>query len=56
LASRLGLAAADAVGEVSDSAMAALVGEEVKLVPLEEVAGQVKAVPRELLRTGFCLV
>lgn len=56
LASRLGLAAADAVGEVSDSAMAALVGDEVKLVPLEEVAGQVKAVPRELLRTGFCLV
>ncbi len=56
LASRLGLAAADAVGEISDSAMTALVGDEVKLVPLEEVAGRVKAVPRELLRTGFCLV
>jgi len=56
LASRLGLAAADAVGEVSDSAMAALVGDEIELVPLTKVAGQVKAVPHELLRTGFCLV
>lgn len=56
LASRLGVAAADAVGKVSDSVMTALVGDEVKLVPLKEVAGRVKAVPRDLLRTGFCLV
>ena len=56
LASRLGVAAADAVGEVSESVMTALVGDEVKLVALKEVAGQVKAVPDDLLRTAFCLV
>jgi 6-phosphofructokinase 1 len=56
LASRLGLAAADAVGEVAGSAMTALVAEEITLVPLEQVAGRQKTVPRALLRTAFCLV
>ena len=56
LASRLGVAAADAIGEVAGSVMTALVGDEIVLVPLDKVAGQLKTVPRDLLRTGFCLV
>ena len=56
LASRLGLAAADAVGEAAGSAMTALSGDEIALVPLEEVAGRLKMVPHDLLRIGFCLV
>lgn len=56
LASRLGVAAADAVGTASESVMTAMVGDEVRLVSLKEVAGRVKEVPPDLLRTGFCLV
>ncbi len=56
LASRFGVAAADAVGETGESVMTALVGDSVVLLPLPEVAGRVRGVPGELVRAGFCLV
>lgn len=56
LASRLGVAAADALSDGQGSVMTALVGDEIRLVPLEEVAGRVKQVPSDLLRTGFSLI
>ena len=49
LGSRFGVAAMDAISAGQTGVMTALRGERVELVPLEEVAGRVKLVPKELL-------
>ncbi len=49
LGSRFGVAAIDAVDAGENGVMTALVGDEIKLVPLGDVAGKVRAVPEELL-------
>lgn len=48
LASRFGVAAADAVNAGASSVMTALVGDEIKLVDIANVAGRLKEVPEEL--------
>ena len=48
LASRFGVAAADAVDAGASSVMTALVGDEIKLVDIADVAGRLKEVPEEL--------
>lgn len=55
LASRFGVAAADAVSTADTAMMTALTGDEVTLVPLSSVAGRRKIVPEPLRRTGFAL-
>ncbi|QDB79326.1 6-phosphofructokinase [Georgenia wutianyii] len=55
LGSRFGVAAVDALQQGRTSVMTALRGEEVILVPLEEVAGKAKPVPPELIRTANAL-
>ncbi len=55
LGSRFGVAAVDALAEGRTDVMTALRGEEVVLVPLEEVAGKAKRVPRELIRVAGSL-
>lgn len=52
LGSRFGVAAVDAIQEGRTDVMTALRGEEVVLVPLAEIAGKVKTVPPDLLRTA----
>ncbi len=48
LASRFGVAAADAVHGGASSVMTALIGDEIKLVDIADVAGRLKEVPEEL--------
>ena len=48
LASRFGVAAADAVDAGARSVMTALNGDRIDLVPIADVAGRVKEVPEEL--------
>jgi len=55
LGSRFGMAAVDALKAGHFGVMTALVGERVKLVPLAEVAGKVKAVPADLIKTAQAL-
>ncbi len=55
LASRFGVAAADAVHEGKTSVMTALVGDRIELVDIAEVAGKVKEVPADLRRVAASL-
>ncbi|WP_265521088.1 6-phosphofructokinase [Oerskovia flava] len=55
LGSRFGVAAVDAVSRGESAVMTALRGEEVVMVPLDEVAGKVKQVPADLLRVARVL-
>ena len=55
LGSRFGVAAVDALSEGKTSVMTALRGEEVVLVPMEELAGRTKPVPADLLRVASLL-
>lgn len=55
LGSRFGVAAVDALQSGQSSVMTALRGDEVVLVPLEEVAGKAKPVPAELIRVANAL-
>ena len=55
LGSRFGVAAVDAITRGESNVMTALRCEEIVLVPLPEVAGKVKAVPADLLRTARAL-
>ena len=48
LASRFGVAAADAVHEGRTSVMTALVGDRIELIDIAEVAGRLKTVPEDL--------
>lgn len=50
LGSRFGVAAIDAISRGETDVMTALRGDEVVLVPLQEIAGKVKRVPTELLQ------
>ena len=55
LGSRFGVAAIDAITRGESGVMTALRGENVALVPLEEIAGKVKHVPDELLTVARAL-
>jgi 6-phosphofructokinase 1 len=55
LASRFGVAAADAVNDGATSVMTALSGDEIKLVDIAEVAGRLKEVPEDLRRVAESL-
>jgi len=55
LGSRFGVAAVDALQQGRTNVMTALRGEEVVLVPLEEVAGRAKPVPAELIQVANAL-
>ena len=55
LGSRFGVAAIDAITRGESGVMMALRGENVELVPLEEIAGKVKHVPDELLTVARAL-
>ncbi|HET7900652.1 MAG TPA: 6-phosphofructokinase, partial [Candidatus Nanopelagicales bacterium] len=55
LASRFGVAAADAVHDGRTSVMTALVGDRIELVPIADVAGRVKQVPEDLRRVATSL-
>jgi 6-phosphofructokinase 1 len=55
LASRFGVAAADAISEGIFNVMTAVKGEDVVLVPLDEIAGKVKPVPDELVEVARAL-
>ena len=55
LGSRFGVAAVDALAQGRTNVMTALRGEDVVLVPLEEVAGREKRVPSELIRVANTL-
>ncbi len=55
LGSRFGVAAVDAAASRRTNVMTALRGDEVRLVPFDEVAGKVKHVPDELLRVADAL-
>jgi len=55
LGSRFGVAAVDALSEGKSSVMTALRGEDVVLVPMEELAGRAKPVPEDLLRVASVL-
>ncbi|TKR23682.1 6-phosphofructokinase [Cellulomonas hominis] len=55
LGSRFGVAAIDAVSRGETDVMTALRGDEVVLVPLQEIAGKVKRVPAELLQVARAL-
>ena len=55
LGSRFGVAAMDAISAGRSGVMTALRGENIELVELTEIAGKVKNVPIELLRTAQVL-
>ena len=55
LGSRFGVAAVDALRDGRSDVMAALQGDQVVLVPLADIAGKVKQVPADLLRTAQVL-
>ena len=55
LGSRFGVAAVDALEDGQTGVMTALRGEDVVLVPLDEVAGKTKPVPQDLIRTALSL-
>ena len=55
LGSRFGVAAVDALQEGRSDVMTGLQGGEVVLVPFDEMAGQVKTVPADLLRVAQVL-
>jgi len=55
LGSRFGVAAVDALSEGKTSVMTALRGEEIVLVPMAELAGKNKQVPRDLVRVASLL-
>lgn len=55
LGSRFGVAAVDAISAGRTEVMTALHGEDVVLVPLDEVAGKAKAVPEDLIRVASAL-
>lgn len=55
LGSRFGVAAVDAITRGETNVMTALRDDSVVLVPLSEVAGKVKHVPRELLNVAHAL-
>jgi 6-phosphofructokinase 1 len=55
LASRFGVAAADAVHAGATSVMTALVGDRIELVDIAEVAGRLKTVPEDLRRVAVSL-
>ena len=55
LGSRFGMAAVDALENGTFNVMTALRGERIKLVELDKIAGQVKAVPRDLVQTARAL-
>jgi 6-phosphofructokinase 1 len=55
LGSRFGTAAIDAISRGETGVMTALRGEDVVLVPLDEIAGKVKQVPAELLQVARAL-
>jgi 6-phosphofructokinase 1 len=55
LGSRFGVAAVDAAVDGRSQVMTALRGDQVALVPFDEVAGRVKRVPSELLRVASTL-
>jgi ATP-dependent phosphofructokinase / diphosphate-dependent phosphofructokinase len=55
LASRFGVAAADAVNGGATAVMTALVGDEIRLIDIADVAGRLKEVPEELRRVAESL-
>ena len=55
LGSRFGVAAVDAITNGDSGVMTALVGEDIRLVSLPEIAGKVKHVPTELLDIAAAL-
>jgi 6-phosphofructokinase 1 len=55
LGSRFGVAAVDAAVDGRSQVMTALRGDQVVLIPFDEVAGRVKRVPSELLRVASTL-
>jgi ATP-dependent phosphofructokinase / diphosphate-dependent phosphofructokinase len=55
LGSRFGVAAIDAITRGESGVMTALRGEQVVMVPLEEIAGKVKYVPEDLLSVARVL-
>ncbi|MDR2381054.1 MAG: 6-phosphofructokinase [Bifidobacteriaceae bacterium] len=55
LASRFGVAAADALSAGEYNVMTAVRGEDIVLVPLEQIAGKVKQVPQELVDVARAL-
>lgn len=55
LGSRFGVAAVDALDDGRSDVMTALVGEQITLVPLQEIAGKVKQVPEDLLHAARSL-
>ena len=52
LASRFGVAAVDAVTDGANQVMTALVGDEIQLIPIADVAGKLKTVPPDLIRVA----
>jgi 6-phosphofructokinase 1 len=55
LASRFGVAAADAVSAGQTAVMTALIGDRIELVDIAEVAGRLKVVPEDLRRVAASL-
>jgi 6-phosphofructokinase 1 len=55
LASRFGVAAVDAVDAGRSSVMTALIGDEIRLVDIADVAGKLKEVPEDLRRVAEAL-
>ena len=55
LGSRFGVAAMDAISAGQSGVMTALRGDRIELVPLSEIAGQVKHVPLDMLRVAQVL-
>jgi phosphofructokinase-like protein len=55
LASRFGVAAVDAVDAGRSSVMTALIGDEIKLVDIADVAGKLKVVPEDMRRVAEAL-
>ncbi|MDR2704062.1 MAG: 6-phosphofructokinase [Cellulomonadaceae bacterium] len=55
LGSRFGVAATDSISRGETGLMTALVGDDIKMIPLSEVAGKVKHVPPELLDVASAL-
>jgi phosphofructokinase-like protein len=55
LASRFGVAAVDAVDAGRSSVMTALIGDEIRLVDIADVAGKLKVVPEDMRRVAEAL-
>jgi 6-phosphofructokinase 1 len=55
LGSRFGIAAIDAVTRGETGVMTAIVGDEIKLIPLSDIAGKSKFVPDEFLMVAEAL-